>query len=484
MKKLSKLFCYCTFLIMLLPASAMGQETSQLLNGEFWKNQGLQNVMPAWIANATDPADGQFYAFLDRQWNPYNENNKYPGMLSRHLFSYSTAYMLSGDRQYLDKADELFSYIIDHGWDEEYGGWYYEINPEGKAVDTQKDLFMNIYATTGIAMYYMVTHDKEAMEYIRKTRSLLKDHAWDDDNGGYYRRLDRSWKVTNDNKIFTPQVAPVSGYLLYMYAATQDQDYLDEIKKLMSLVSEQMQDTELGWIRESFERDWQPLAAKKSDEQIDIGHNIEVAWLWLRLYTITGDFSYKEKAEELYDMLHDHAFRDNGAWLHKMALTNPTEHRETTAWWIQAYGNMLELPMYHYGDNSVSLQYFKNGATFWDMAFVDEKYGGTTLSATLDGDIDRGDKAVRTKTSYHAMEHALLIYLYLNLWVQEEPVTLYFYRDDNSDDAPLCPLPINDSEAKVTEASVNGESLEISDPAEPCVAIPGESKGSIKFVIE
>ncbi len=471
------------FLLSILSCSAQ-PDHPDLLNGEFWKSQGLETVMSAWIENGIDSTDGQFRAFMDRQWNPYDRNLKYPGMLSRHLFSYSAAYMMSGEPHYLNKADKLFEYLINHGWDEDYGGWHYAINPKGKAVDSKKDLFMNIYAVTGLAMYYMVTHDQEAMEYIRETRSLLKEHAWDDENGGYYRRLDRTWKVTNDNKVFTPQVAPVSGYLLYLYAATQDQDYLEETKQLMSLVSKHMQDQKLGWIREKFDPEWNPLTDNKKEEKIDIGHNIEVVWIWLRLYAITGDPSYKKKAENLYDNLHNHAFRENGAWFHKMALTNPNKYSKTTNWWIQAYGNMLELPMYHYGHNDKSLEYFKSGASFWNTAFVDEQYGGTTLSANLNGSINRGDKAVRTKTSYHAVEHSLLNYLYLNLWVQEQPVTLYFHWDTDSDDAPLCPLPVTDLNTQVTEVSINGNSQIISDPNDTCIAIPDKSKGSIKITIE
>lgn len=485
MEKLTETLISSLLIILLWFSSGLAQSNNpDLLDGEFWKTQGLETVMSAWIENGVDTTDGQFHAFMDRQWNPYNENLKYPGMLSRHLFSFSAAYMMSGDVLYLNKANELFKYLTDHGWDEEYGGWYYAINPEGEAVDSQKDLFMNIYATAGLAMYYMITHDKKAIEYIRKTRALLNEHAWDDNHGGYYRRLDRSWKVTNGNKVFTPQVAPVSGYLLYLYAATQNEDYLDETKQLMLLVSNRMQDQELGWIREKFDKSWQPTATNRNKEQIDIGHNIEVAWIWLRLYAITDDASYKKKAETLYKKLHKHAFREKGAWLHKMALTDPAQHPETTNWWIQAYGNMLELPMYHFGNNSESLNHFENGAAFWNKAFVDKQYGGTTLSATLAGTIDRGDKAVRTKTSYHAMEHSLLNYLYLNLWINEQPVKLYFYRDANSDNAPLCPLPINDSKAHITEVSINGHSLDISDPANSCVSIPSESKGSIKVTIE
>lgn len=472
-------------LLGLLPISTLAQKR-ELLDGKTWKKQGLTTIIPAWIENGIDPADGQFYAFMDRQWKPYKDGTKYPGMLSRHLFSFSTAYMLSGEQQYLDRADQLFNYLVKHGWDQEYGGWHYAINTKGKAINSKKDLFMNIYAITGLSMYYMVTHNEEAMQYIQKSRSLLQQYAWDHSNGGYYKSLNRSWKVTDSTKVFTPQIAPVSGYLLYLYAATQEQEYLDETKKLMSLAENHLQDTETGWIREKFDAEWNSLAKTRSDERLDIGHNIEVSWMWLRLHAITGTSSYKQKAKKLYNQLHRHAFRSNGSWLRKMNMANPEIHPSTTSWWVQAYGNMLQLAMAGYGKEPQSLESYQKGATFWNKAFVDQKYGGTILSATLEGAVDRGHKAVRSKTSYHAMELSLLKYLYLNLLINKEPVSLYFNFDSDSDDKPLCPLPIYSSGATITGVTLNGKSVPVTNQAKPCISLPktAGTNNPIKIRIE
>lgn len=474
----------CFILLSFLPLKGLAQQnSSDLLKGDAWKQQGM-DIISEWMKHGTDQTDDQFHAFMDREWNPYKEGKKYPGMLSRHLFSYSVAYMLNGKTRHYEKAKKLFQYLIENGWDDKFGGWYYAINSNGQPVDAKKDLFMNIYAATGLSMYYSITHDKTALQYIDSTRALLQDHAWDTKHRGYYRRLDRQWNATNENKVFTPQIAPVSGYLLYLYAATQNQKYLDQSQKLMTIASQQLQDNELGWIREKFSRSWRPRPKNNGNEQINVGHNIEVAWIWLRLYAMTGQTTYKQKAEQLYRQLHNHAFKSSGAWLHKMGLTNPDQHLQTTAWWIQAYGNMLQLSMYGYGDHPKSLDEFKKGSSFWNRAFVDDKYGGTVLSATLGGKIDRGDKAVRTKTSYHAMEHALLNYLYLSLWVEHKPVELHFYWDENSNSQPLCPLPIYDSDAVISDIQPEDHSLTVTSEQASCIFIPENFNGSITVTIE
>lgn len=477
---------YCAFFLLLSPEAGLSQsEDNNLLIGETWKEQGLGIIIPAWLEHGIDPEDGQFHAFMDREWNPYNKSLKYPGMISRHLFSFSAAYMLSGDHRYLEEANRLFNYLVRYGWDNEKGGWYYAIDTNGNLSSPEKDLFMNIYAVTGLALFYMVTHHKEAMHYITETRSLLRSHAWDKTNGGYYRRLEQEWQVTDSTKAFTPQVAPISGYLFYLYAATEDQDYLVESKQLVTLVYDYLYDRETGWIREKFTADWQAIPGNKEKEQINVGHNIEVSWMLFKLLAITGDHTYRKRAAELYKKLNRVALQPNGAWIHKLALTDPGKFPETTNWWIQAYGNMMQLSAYRYQKNPASLKAFKKGSQFWNNSFVDEKYGGTILSATLDGDIERGDKAVRTKTSYHSMELALLNYLYLNLWVNKDPVTLFFRFDATSDNKPLCPLPIFDSGTSITEVIINGEARSNrKDKSESCIEVTGEDEKSIKIKIK
>lgn len=460
-------------------------ETDRLLHGETWKQQLLEEVLPAWEQHARDPADGQFYAFLNRRWTPSQETVKYPGMLARHLFSYSAAYLLSGSEHYLNEADRLYDYLKKHGWDESHGGWYYAIDREGQPADTKKDLFMNIYAATGLSLYYFVTHDPEVLEKIESTRKLLQEHAWDEDHSGYYRRLNRSWEVTDSSKVFTPQMAPVSGYLLYLYGATRDKQYLDQSSTLVVLALEKLKDEKTGWIREKFNPDWSvPKENDREREQINIGHNIEVAWMLYRLHNLTDNRKYLQAAGELDRKLVETAYdQHSGAWLHKMNLTDPDVHPDTTPWWIQAYGNMEQLYRYRLTGDPAALDRFKSGVNFWNRAFMDSSYGATVLSATHGGEIDRGDKAVRTKTSYHAAEHALLNYLYLTLWVQEEPAVLYL-RNRSESATERCVNLLDDPSVNVERLEIDGRPVPVEPGSNPgCIRIPGGNNQNFKVVL-
>ena len=134
------------------------------MSGEFWRDQALEQVLPYWTRWGRDLENGGFHTFLDREWRPYGTTTWYPGMTARHVFSYSAAYMLTGEERYLDVARETVDFLLKHGWDKEYGGWYDEIDRSGLVVQESKSTFYQIYAITGLTMYYVATRDPAVRE--------------------------------------------------------------------------------------------------------------------------------------------------------------------------------------------------------------------------------------------------------------------------------------------------------------------------------
>jgi len=449
---------------------AVGQPADSLLDGSFWRAQGLNDILPAWTQEArTD--DGVFYAELDRRWVPEDSTTQYPGMLARHVFSYSAAYLMSGNETHLRYAEEAVDFLIEHGWDSKYGGWYNAVTRSGEVVDPDKDLFMQIYATTGLALYTIATKDSRAQTYLERSRSFIEEHAWDQEYGGYVDALNRDGTIQADHKDFSPQLAPLSGYLLYLYPATRDSSTLQKAERIMDLTLTHMQNDE-GWIRERFARDWAFLPEESKNDQISVGHNLEVAWLLLRLYSLTGNERYRREGLALTDQLLETAFHEEtGAWRGDLNRTDPSEYPPTTTWWAHAYGNMLQLYAYRVTGKERYLDAFQKGARFWNEHFVDQEYGGSPTRAHLEGGIADGAKGKRTKTSYHSLEHSLLLYLYLDLWVNDESVSLH-YRVTEPAGERLYPLPIEDLTPQVSRLTMNGMAQAPPDSTSGWVPLP------------
>jgi mannobiose 2-epimerase len=434
-----------------------------------WKDQGL-NVLSAWTTSARDTTHGAFHSHLDRHWQRFDGTDKYPGMIARHIFSYSAAYLLSGAPDHLRQAEALVDFLIEHGWDEQYGGWYNSVSREGAVTDSTKDLFMQIYAATGLTLYYTTTRSDRALRYVEATNRMLENHAWDETHEGYVSALNRDLTVKDAHKDFTPQGATLSGHLLYLYQATRNPAYLDQMKRVIDVMRGPMRAPGPPWIYERFAADWQFLPDSRKNSSLNVGHNIELAWLLLRLHALTGTDAYNNEALRLSDALRDRALAPSGAWVTNLMRPN-LEPSTESSWWMQAYGNMFALALHESTAAASALEDFRRGAAFWNRAFIDSTYGGAVLKTTLQGDITRGEKAVRSKTSYHTLEHALLNYLYLGLGPADEPVTLHFRVDNPEPGETLHPLPIA-VEATIDRVTINGIPWTDTSAEPPAVHLP------------
>lgn len=460
-------------LIVLFPSCRERHTPNRFLEGAYWKDQALSDILPPWTKHAFDSVQGSFYCNLDEQWQLDGEDIRYPSMISRHLFSYSAAYLMSGEEPYLDKARAIKNYLVNHAWDRINGGWYDALQPSGDPMEYSKSTFVQVYVITGLTMYYTVTHDQEILDYINKSNDLLEQKAWDPKHGGYFDALSRDWIVNSQVKSCSAQLAPISGYLMYLFLATHNTKYLQQAERISDTILKKMQDPVSGWIMESFDKDWiyqQPVA---NESEINIGHNIEVAWSLLRLYTLDQRKDHLQSAMTLADKVHQYGFNPvNGVWYAMTGRVKPQMHSNFTYWWIQAYGNMFDLYLNRMNPGQQYLKNFDRGALFWDTYFLDRIHGDTHLSVLQDGAIKESHKANRYKASYHSMEHSLLNYLYLENWVHHKPLTLFFKLDTAKAGEAFYPLPIESTDLKITSIQINNKNVEATITREGYITLP------------
>lgn len=457
------------FLTMLLVTSCAKQRSdSPFLDIAHWKNEAMNDILPPWTAFARDTAGGAFHSTLDADWKPLRDSVKFPSMIARNLFSYSVAYLLDGKQEDLDIANDLKDYLFTHAWDQEYGGWYDALTREGRPKEMDKSTFVQVYVITGLAMYYFVTHDPEVLDYVNRSNALLEENAWDKSRGGYYDAMNRDWSLKSEVKSFASQLAPLSGYIFYMYMATMDEKYLWQAERITDTMLNNMVDPKTGWILELFDKNWKYLPpAKKDHQEVNIGHNIEAAWSLARLYRLNQRPGYLSAAKTLSDSIHRYGVKsENGFWYYSIGNENPGQHSDFTYWWIQAYGNMFDLYMAGlYPEDASYTKTFVKGATFWNDHFVDRVRGDTHFSVAHNGEVTDQQKANQFKAAYHSMEHCFLNFLYLGCWVNPRPFTLHFRISSARAGEKLFPLPIEKPNAAIADVKVNGEaySFEVSE---------------------
>lgn len=178
-------------LALFLYAAVATPQQKEVLDGDFWRKQALTDIIPYWYDHVRDLENGAFFMNLSRSWQPTPPWDKYPAMISRQVYGFSVAYLLSGERKYLEVARLAAEYLLKHSWDKQYGGWFGVLTQAGKPKDTTKSVDLQLYTDVGLAMYYFVTGDEKVLSRVRESVRIRQTRGRDAEFGGYYQVLQR-----------------------------------------------------------------------------------------------------------------------------------------------------------------------------------------------------------------------------------------------------------------------------------------------------
>jgi hypothetical protein len=146
---------------------------------------------------------------------------------------------------------------------------------------------------------------------------------------------------------------------------------------------------------------------------------------------------------------------------------------------------MYSLISYRISKEKKCLEDFEKGAGFWNLYFIDHKYGGTYLNVYPSGEVKDSEKGNPYKTCYHSMEHSLLNYAYLNLWVNRQPVELHFSIRTNEKADTLYPSPVEGKDIEIIKAVIKNEGKnEQPEIAGQSVILPGPGDLKIKVFLK
>jgi mannobiose 2-epimerase len=391
-----------------------------VLNPSHWKNQAITNLIPFW-ENTIDTENGGFFTNINEDGTQGAPANKYPRMISRVVFGFCAAYLLSGDDKYLEFAKHGMDYLSAYGFDKDNGGWYTTLDETNEPNGGDKNLFDETYGNLGLTLYYFTTGDKNALSFVEKTHALMRSKAWDAQDTGYYASVGEKWDTVTTVKSFNAELDTCTAYLIYYYMATRDPALLKDLTAIGDMIIAHMIDKN-GFVGESFNRDW-----TSRDDNLWVGHNLKTGWVLTRIYYLTGDKKYLDAAETIASGQMKYTWdKKYAGWFFHFDAKSPATIDDEKDWWTQEEGNNLMMSLYHVTGDKKFLDKFTAGAKFWDKNFVDKKYGEVYDRLKRNGTPMIRSKADPYKSAYHSMEHALTNYLYLNLYKDHTDAELYF----------------------------------------------------------
>ena len=123
------------------------------------------NILPFWMNRMVDKENGGFYGRIDGCGVLHPDAPKGAILNARILWTFSAAYRLLKKEEYLETASRAKRFLLDFFYDKRYEGVYWELDAEGKPLDTKKQIYALGFAVYGLSEYVRATGDAEALEY-------------------------------------------------------------------------------------------------------------------------------------------------------------------------------------------------------------------------------------------------------------------------------------------------------------------------------
>ncbi len=250
------------------------------MNG--FKKELTQNILPFWIDKMQDAEYGGFYGRIDGNDRLHKNANKGSVLNARILWTFSAAYRILKDEEYLDVATRAYDYIKQYFLDKKFGGVYWELDYKGNPANTKKQVYAQGFALYGFSEYYRATGNQEALDLAIELFHLIEKYK-DKKYGGYFEAFTREWQPIEDMRLSEKDANEKKSMNTHLHILEPYTNLLrvwdnEELKKaqreLILIFSDKILNNNTFHQELFFGEDW---AVRSS--AISYGHDIEASWL-------------------------------------------------------------------------------------------------------------------------------------------------------------------------------------------------------------
>ena len=393
-----------------------------------------------------------------------DNNRQETDTISRLIYGFACAYMLTGKDRYLEAAQKGTEYMRQHlcftDVKEDVCYWYHaiDVQPDGSEQKILASEFADdydaiaayeqIYALAGLTQTYRITGDTRIMNEIQLTLNLFERYFQDKtEKGGFFSHVDpinlsphskllghnqarKNWNSIGDH-------APA--YLINLYLATGEKRYADLLEYLFDIIQERFPDDENSpFVQERFYEDWRhDTTWGWQQNRAVVGHNLKIAWNLMRMYHLEPKESYLALAEKIAQTMPEvGSDLQRGGWydvVEREPLENGKHHlvwHNRKAWWQQEQVILAYLILSGSVDKPEYCKWGREATAFYNAWFLDHYSGGIYFNVLDIGipyllQTERG-KGSHSMSGYHSFELAYLSHVYTNLLINKRPIDLYF----------------------------------------------------------
>lgn len=393
--------------------------------------------------------------------------------ISRLVYGFASAFLLTGDDRYLGAAEAGTQYLREHfrGRDEEVDAeyWYHAIDlvRQGSGPDAPVHerkvlasefgddydaipMYEQIYALAGPVQTFRATGDARVAEDVASSVRFFDRFFLDEEKGGYFSHVDpvtfdprrdtlgkdqsrKNWNSVGDH-------APA--YLINMVAATggQDKRWRDMLTMTADTIVKHFGDYENSpFVNERFFEDWTPDQAWSwQQNRAVVGHNLKIAWNLTRVFNLDAREEYRTFAERIAEIMPAvGSDQQRGGWydvVERVKAPGDSTHafawHDRKAWWQQEQSILAYLILGGTHGSPEHRRLAREASAFYNAWFLDHDAGGIYFNVLANGipflmgtERLKGSHAM---AGYHSFELAYLAATYTNLLHTGQGLDLYF----------------------------------------------------------
>ena len=395
------------------------------------------NILRFWLDKMQDHENGGFYGRIDGQGVLHPEAEKGAILNARILWSFSAAYRVLGNPEYLEAATRAKDYLIDHFIDKEYGGVYWSVDYQGHPLDTKKQFYAIGFAIYGLSEYARATGDREALDYAIELYECVEEHSFDSQNNGYIEACTREWGEITDMRLSDfdanfPKSQNTHLHIIEPYTnlyrclremqAAESCNYVPvlgsvlpigvtvpletlarvegSLRNLIDIFTDKILNPETHHLDLFFEMDW----TRGAGHLESYGHDIECSWLMHEAALVLGDQKVLKKVEKIVREVakaSEKGLRPDGSMIHEANLD--TGHADNDLhWWVQAENVVGWYNIYQYFGDEDALEKVFRCWEYIKTQLIDWENGEWFWSRHPDGSLNTtDDKAGFWKCPYH-----------------------------------------------------------------------------------
>jgi mannose/cellobiose epimerase-like protein (N-acyl-D-glucosamine 2-epimerase family)/anti-anti-sigma regulatory factor len=383
--------------------------------------------------------------------------------ISRMVYGFATAYMLTGEDRFLEAAERGTEYLRTHMRalvdNDTAAYWYHAVDVsagrERKILASEFGddydaipAYEQIYALAGPVQTFRVTGDPRILQDAERTLNLFEKYFRDKTLGGYFSHIDpvhfdpRDESLTHNRarKNWNSVGDHAPAYLINLWLATGDERCRAMLVDCADTICRYFPDYDSSpFVNEKFFEDWShdhetPLQKNRAI----VGHNLKIAWNLMRIFHMTGTQQYADLAEKIGAIIPGVGLdRQRGGvydMVERQLAPGDTMYRlvwhDRKAWWQQEQGILAYLILAGSLKKPEYEKLARELAAFYNAWFPDVDSGGVYFNVLAAGaPYALGTERLKgshSMSGYHSFELCYLAAVYTNLLITRQPLDLYF----------------------------------------------------------